>query len=244
MEGLIGTPARSSTVGARSTVRASPSGRNPAGILGGYRIRSGFRIDSSYGSRRSVVRPCSPKKKPLSLLRTRTVLSSSFRESSVAMIRPRLSSMARIISARRRMVSSPVQGYAACSCSPGRGAAASRQIRKGVADGWLSCQIRRDLRWQLASRENPVAVTTFMSRRRDVAAIALRVERAVVTLHDVRMDRLVREIQQERRPCSRWINDTARSVRRSVMYPGTLCRAPSSNSSGSVERPWPGMAAQ
>ena len=42
-----GTPASSSSVGATSTVSASPAGRDPAATLGGYRSSSGLRIDSS-----------------------------------------------------------------------------------------------------------------------------------------------------------------------------------------------------
>ena len=49
----------------------------PARLRHGCEMMSGDLMDSSYGKRRSTLRPCSPKNEPLSLMNTNSVFSSS-----------------------------------------------------------------------------------------------------------------------------------------------------------------------
>jgi hypothetical protein len=89
MRGWAGTPARSSSVGAKSTFTTSASVAEPAGTRPGRRISSGIRRDSSYMNRLSN-QPWSPRKKPWSEVYATTV--SRPEASTASSSRPTLSS--------------------------------------------------------------------------------------------------------------------------------------------------------
>ena len=95
------------------------------------------------------------------------------------------------------MVSSPVHGVREGSCPVVSATGAGGSFASACRIAGFPSRSAGHLVPLLPANEHLALVPPFVPRSRDVPAIALRVERSIVPLHDVGVDRLVGQVEQE-----------------------------------------------